>query len=122
MFKKSLSESPKRIHPGLVSHILLQAGDTSTDNLAIAWVTLESGVGQQPHHHVPEQAYIVIGGQGRINVGSDITDEETGDLAYVPPNAEHTLENVGTERLIYVSVAVPALNIEAMYDSGQLKR
>ena len=47
---------------------------------------------------------------------------KAGDLVYVPSNAEHAVENVGTERLIYVSVAVPALDIEAMYDTGQLKR
>ena len=122
MFKKGLSESPKRIRPGLVSHILLQSGDTSTDNLAIAWVMVEPGAAQQPHHHVQEQAYVVVGGQGRIKVGSDIADVKAGDLVYVPSNAEHAVENVGTERLIYVSVAVPALDIEAMYDTGQLKR
>jgi mannose-6-phosphate isomerase-like protein (cupin superfamily) len=122
MFKKGLSEASKRIRPGLVSHILLQAGDTSTDKLAIAWVTVEPGAGQQPHHHVPEQAYVVVGGQGRIKVGPDIADVKAGDLVYVPSNAEHAVENVGTERFIYVSVAAPALDIEAMYDTGQLTR
>ena len=122
MFKNGLSESPKRIRPGLVSHILLQSGDTSTDNLAIAWVQVETGCTQQPHHHIPEQSYIVVSGQGRIKVGSEIADVKAGDLVYVPSNAEHAVENVGTEMLIYVSVTVPALDIEAMYDTGQLKR
>jgi len=122
MFKKGLSESSKRTRPGLVSHILLQAGDTSTDNLAIAWVTVEPGAGQQPHCHAPEQAYVVVNGQGRIKVGSEIADVKAGDLVYVPSNAEHAVEAVGAERLIYVSIAVPALDIEAMYDTGQLKR
>ena len=122
MFKKGLSESPKRIRPGLISNILLQSGDTSTDNLAIAWVMVEPGAKQQTHQHVPEQAYVVVGGQGRITVGSDVADVKAGDLVYVPSNAEHAVENVGTEKLIYVSVAVPALDIEAMYDTGQLKR
>ncbi len=122
MFKKGLSESSKRIRPGLVSHILLQSGDTSTDNLAIAWVMIEPGATQQPHHHMPEQSYVVVSGQGRIMVGSDIADVKAGDLVYVPSNAEHAVENAGTEMLIYVSVAVPALDIEAMYDTGQLKR
>src|SRR5271169_4624229 len=111
MFKISLSESPKRIRSGLVSHILLQAGDTSTDSLAIAWVTIEPGAEQQPHHHVPEQAYVVVGGQGCIKVGSEITDVKAGDLVYVPSNAEHTVENLGTKTLIYISVSVPALDI-----------
>ncbi len=70
---------------------------------------------------MPEQAYIVVGGQGRIKVGPYIADVKTGDLVYVPSNAEHAVENVGAEKLIYVSVAVPALDIAAIYDTGQLK-
>ena len=83
---------------------------------------VEPGAKQQTHQHVPEQAYVVVSGQGRITVGSDVADVKAGDLVYVPSNAEHAVENVGTEKLIYVSVAVPALDIEAMYDTGQLKR
>jgi mannose-6-phosphate isomerase-like protein (cupin superfamily) len=122
MFKKSLSESPKRIRPGLVSHILLQSGDTVTDKLSIAWVEVEPGAGQQPHHHAPEQSYVIVGGHGRIKIGSDVAAVQAGDLLYIPSNVEHAVENAGTEKLIYVSVTVPALDIEALYDSGELKR
>ncbi len=122
MFKRSLTESPKRIRPGLVSHILLQSGDTPTDNLAIARVEVEPGSNQQPHHHVPEQAYIIINGKGRIKVGSEIADVQTGDLLYIPSNVEHAVENAGSEKLIYISVTVPAFNIEALYDTGQLMK
>jgi len=122
MFKKSLSESLTRIRPGLVSHILLQAGDTPTDNLAIAWVEVEPGSRQQPHHHAPEQAYIVVSGRGRIKVGPESADVQAGDLLYIPPNAEHAVENEGPEKLVYVSVTVPALDIGDLYDTGQLKQ
>lgn len=122
MFKRSLTESPKRIRPGLVSHILLQAGDTPTDNLSIARVEVEPNSHQQPHHHLPEQAYIIVNGNGRIKVGSEIADVQAGDLLYIPSNVEHAVENPGPEKLIYISVTVPAFDIEALYDTGQLKR
>ncbi|MGO9951072.1 MAG: cupin domain-containing protein [Dissulfurispiraceae bacterium] len=122
MFKRSLAESPKRIRSGLVSHILLQSGDTPTDNMAIARVEVEPGSNQQPHHHVPEQVYIIISGNGRIQVGSEIADVQTGDLLYIPSSMEHAVENAGSEKLIYISVTVPAFDIEALYDTGQLKK
>lgn len=122
MFKRSLTESPKRIRPGLVSHILLQAGDTPTDNLSIARVEVEPNSHQQSHHHLPEQAYIIVNGNGRIKVGSEIADVQAGDLLYIPSNVEHAVENPGPEKLIYISVTVPAFDIEALYDTGQLKR
>lgn len=122
MFKKSLAESPKRIRPGLVSHILLQSGDTPTDNLSIARVAVEPGSHQKPHHHVPEQAYIIVRGSGRIQVGPEIADVQEGDLVYIPSNVEHAVENAGPDNLVYISVTVPAVDIEALYDTGQLKK
>jgi len=122
MFKRSLADSPKRIRPGLVSCILLQSGDTPTDNLSIARVEVESNSHQEPHHHVPEQAYIIVNGNGRIKVGSEIADVQAGDLLYIPSNVEHAVENAGPEKLIYFSVTVPAFDIEALYDKGRLKR
>ena len=121
MFKRGLTEAPKRILPGLVSHILLQSGDTPTDNLAIARVEIDPGSHQQTHHHVPEQAYIIINGNGRIKVGSEIAYVQAGDLLYIPSNVEHAVENAGPGKLIYISVTVPAFDIEALYDTGQLK-
>ena len=122
MFKRSLAESPKRIRPGLVSHILLQSGDVPTDNLSIARVEVEPGSHQQPHHHVPEQAYVIVSGNGRIKVGPEIADVQAGDLLYIPSKVEHAVENAGPEKLIYISVTVPAFDIEALYDTGQLKK
>ena len=122
MFKKSLSEALRRIRPGLMSHILMQEGDTATNNLSIAWVEVEPGSQQQPHHHAPEQAYIVVSGRGRIKVGDETAEVQEGDLLYIPPNVEHAVENNETGKLVYVSVTVPAFDIGALYDTGQLKR
>ncbi len=121
MFKRGLTEAPKRILPGLVSHILLQSGDTPTDNLAISRVEIDPGSHQRTHHHAPEQAYIIINGNGRIKVGSKFADVQAGDLLYIPSNVEHAVENTGLGKLIYISVTVPAFDIEALYDTGQLK-
>lgn len=122
MLIRRLVEAQKRIRPGLISHILLQAGDTPTDNLSIARVEVESNFQQQSHHHVPEQAYIIISGNGRIKVGSEIADVQAGDLLHIPSNVEHAVESTGTEKLVYISITVPAFDIEALYDTGQLRR
>jgi mannose-6-phosphate isomerase-like protein (cupin superfamily) len=122
MFKRSLAESPKRIRPGLISHILLQSGDTPTDNLSVARVEVDPGSHQQSHHHVPEQAYIIVSGNGRAEVGSEIADVQAGDVLYIPSNVDHALNNTGPEKLVYISVTVPGFDIGALYDTGQLRR
>ncbi len=121
MLKVSLDGARKRQRAGLTSHILLQRGDTPTNNLAITWVVIEPGHKQEPHSHAPEQVYIVISGHGQMQVGEDFTSVKTGDLIYIPSNATHGIENIGSEKLVYLSASVPAFDLEALYDQGQLK-
>ncbi len=121
MQKSSTATAPKRVRPGLISHILLQSGDTPTNNLAVTWVEVDPDSSQQPHSHAPEQVYVIVRGQGRMKVGSEISDVQPGELIYIPSNTVHAIENTGSEKLVYVSASVPAFDLEALYDSGQLK-
>lgn len=121
MKKTNIAEAPKRIRNGLVSHILLQHGDTQSNNIAITWVEIQAGHKQQPHSHTPEQAYIIVGGCGRMQVGTEFSDVNPGDLIFIPSDVMHGIENTGSEMLVYVSASVPAFDLEALYDSGQLR-
>lgn len=120
MKRTNLSEAPKRIRNGLVSYILLQHGDTQSNNLAITWVEIQPGHKQQPHSHTPEQAYIIILGRGRMIVGTEFFDVQPGDLIFIPSDVLHSIENTGSEMLVYVSASAPAFDLEALYDSGPL--
>jgi mannose-6-phosphate isomerase-like protein (cupin superfamily) len=121
MQKTSLSTAPKRIRNGLVSYILLQHRNTHTNNLAITWVEVQPGHKQQLHSHTPEQIYVIISGSGRMQVGTEFSDVYTGDLVFVPSDVIHGIESIGSEKLVYVSASVPAFDLEALYDSGQLE-
>lgn len=122
MLITSLDKSPKRQRAGLISHILLQHGDTLGNNLAITWVEVAPGHGQALHSHVPEQVYVVIAGKGRMRVGDDLADVKAGELVFIPSNVTHGIENTSSESLVYISASVPAFDLEALYDSGQLKQ
>lgn len=120
MKKTNLSEASKRVRDGFVSYILLQQGDTPTDNLAITWVEVLSGRKQKPHSHAPDQAYVIVSGSGRMQVGTEFSDVHAGDLVYIPSDVIHGIENISSEKLVYVSASVPAFDLEALYDGGQL--
>jgi mannose-6-phosphate isomerase-like protein (cupin superfamily) len=122
MQKVSLPSASKRIRPGLVSYILLQHGDTPTNNMAVTWVEIEPGQKQNLHSHAPEQAYIIVSGRGRMQLDADFSEVQAGELVFIPSNVKHGIENTGSEKLIYVSASVPAFDLEALYDSGQLKQ
>lgn len=122
MLKVSLDRAPKRQRAGLIAHILLQRGDTPSDNLAITWVEVEPGHRQEPHSHAPEQVYVVMTGSGQMQVGDDFTNVKAGDLVFISSNVTHGIENTGSGKLVYLSASVPAFDLEALYDRGQLKR
>lgn len=121
MYVRNKEESPKRERSGLVSHILLQQGDLPNVGLAATWVDVAPGSRQRLHDHPSEQVYVVTAGKGRMLVGKEEREVGAGDLVYIPSGVVHGIENISEEVLTYVSVATPAMDAEAAYDTGQLR-
>ncbi len=124
MYLKSKNDVPKRLRNGLTSHFLLdRLSNTGSgrSNLAVTWVELEPDAAQIPHHHEPEQVYVIVQGCGQMRVGAETQPVSAGDLVFIPPNAVHGLQNTGGEPLIYVSAATPPFDLTEAYDRGQLQ-
>lgn len=122
MYKLNKSEAPQRQRDGLLSHILLQQGDVPDTQLSVTWVEVEPGASQKSHKHSPEQSYIIIQGQGKMNVGEQSRIVERGDIIHIPSNFEHCIKNQGDKTLIYISASTPAYDFKALYDKGDLKK
>jgi mannose-6-phosphate isomerase-like protein (cupin superfamily) len=114
MFVRRFADAPTRNAGDLVSHVLLQRGDTDSA-LTMTWVRVPPGAGQAPHSHDPEQCYVIVRGTGRMLVGTEEQDVGPGDLVRVPPGVVHGIENAGTELLEYVSAATPAFAVTDHY-------
>ncbi len=120
MYTRGRTEAPRRERGGMTTSILLQLGDVNGSALTITWVEVQPVSRQGMHAHEPEQAYVVVKGQGRMHVGAETIELSVGDLAHVPPKAPHYIINMGREVLAYVSVATPAFSQTAFYDEGKL--
>jgi mannose-6-phosphate isomerase-like protein (cupin superfamily) len=118
MYTRARSEADKRERKGLVSHFLLGTPEIADTPLAVTWVDVEPGGHQLLHHHPETQVYIVVQGSGLMHVDGETQPVQTGDLIYIPPNAEHGIRNHTSERLSYISAATPAMNLRAAYDQG----
>lgn len=121
MLTKDINDVPTRHRDGLTSYILLQQGDTQSDRLAITWVEVAPGKKQKPHFHAPEQAYVIIQGEGLMKIDNETQKITEGMMAYIPSNATHAIENTGSDALVYLSASTPAFALSELYDSGQLK-
>ncbi len=122
MYKRNKSEVPQRKRHGLLSHIMLQKGDVPDTQLSVTWVEVKSGASQKPHKHPPEQTYIILQGQGKMNVGDESRSVQKGDIIYIPSDIPHFLENTSDETIIYISASAPAYDFEALYDEGELSK
>ena len=117
MFRRGKSEAPQGKEEGLLSSILLQHGDVSSDQLSISWVDVAPGSVQRPHRHKPEQVYVIVRGRGRMRVENEEEDVSEGDLVWIPSNALHGIENRSGDVLSYISAATPAFDLTAFYEN-----
>jgi quercetin dioxygenase-like cupin family protein len=67
----------------------------------------------QPNQHVPphkhpkgDEYFFVIKGKGKIKIGDEETEAESGTIVRAPANATHQWRN-GAEKLILLSVLIP---------------
>src|SRR5688572_29237755 len=122
MLIRRKSQIDKRERSGLTSHFMLGRGDTEENALAITWVTVRTGSRQILHNHPEVQVYVLIAGQGIMQVGEERHPVQGGDLIYIPSNEMHGIENTSDEMLSYISAATPAfsLTLAEGYDKGQL--
>lgn len=107
---------------GVVSHLLQpheSTDDEAETDLTVTLVEVEPGAKQTVHSHEPEQVYVIIAGEGVMQVGTEERRVESGESVHIPPNTQHGIENTGDEILEYISAATPAFpqdQIEEFYD------
>jgi len=115
-----LDESPRHRRGGQISYLLLTEGQAGSHNLAITWVEgePESEQGRHAHPH-SEQAYVIVAGRGLMHVAGEEKEVGPGTLVFVPKGALHSIRNVGTEKLVYVSATAPPFEeglVAALYE------
>jgi mannose-6-phosphate isomerase-like protein (cupin superfamily) len=113
---RRLSEAAVRERGRLRSHFLMDAGDLGSRNMTVTWVDVAPGAEQRAHSHPDsEQVYVIVRGQGRMSVAGDVEQVREGDLVFIPPATTHAIVNDGTEELVYVTAASPAVSMDEMY-------
>ncbi len=105
--QKSDAERTKVVG-GTTATVLFEATDMTDAPFAVTWNDVEPGGTKATHSHESVQAYVIVRGVGRMQVGDETRDLVEGDLAFVPSWAEHGIENTGTELMTYVAITNPA--------------
>jgi len=59
-------------------------------------------------HHVAEELYYIVQGQGDMSLGDAIFPVVVGDSVCIPPGVAHKIRNTGTEELKILCSCAPA--------------
>lgn len=68
------------------------------------WVFIAPGETTEPDSHPEQEVFVVHAGGGRVVVDGQATELKPGDMVYVPPTAEHIIENLTASELVVLSL------------------
>ena len=93
---------------GSTIRVLLDAqlGGTANQSLAEAW--LEPGQETQRHYHArSEELYVLLDGEGELEVDGDRARVGPGDAILIPPGARHRIRAGGDAPLRFLCCCAP---------------
>ena len=68
-----------------------------------AWGYLENGGEMETHSHPTEEIYIIVKGQGQVNIGGEIFEVQEGDVVEIPPDFSHNISCKESENLLWAA-------------------
>jgi mannose-6-phosphate isomerase-like protein (cupin superfamily) len=121
VYTRRLSESPRHPRGGQISYLLFTAPDAGAENLSITWVEGEPESEQGRHaHHKSEQVYVIVQGRGLMHVAGEEEEVGPGTLVFVPKGALHSIRNLGSEKLVFITATSPPFSaklVDTLYEA-----
>ncbi len=91
----------------LIKEHLLTGEQLLGKNEMYAKATLEPGCSLGYHvHERNAEAYYVLSGEGEYNDNGVIRTIKAGDVTYTPPGSGHSVENKGSEDLVFIALII----------------
>lgn len=95
--------------PGVVKKVLFQMddlGDFSKVQM-INWAVIEPRKSFVSHQHATmQEVFVIISGMGEIRVDDETEKVGAGDAVLIPIQAEHSMMNIGSEILIFLTIGL----------------
>ena len=94
--------------PGVLKRVLATSSDFVTGHVQmINWSRLPRNSSFRLHYHEDmQEAFLVLNGHVRMEVGAESADLFAGDLVLVPPRAVHKMINLGDTDVDYIVVGI----------------
>ena len=69
-----------------------------------AWGYLEAGKRMESHAHPTEEIYVIIKGEGTVEIEEEREKVKVGDVVAIPPDKEHSIEAGNDNALLWAAL------------------
>ena len=99
-------QPPEAVRSGTLTVWRLFREDDFLSNIKyISECLLDAGITIEPHEHADiEEVYYILSGIGKIQLGDETQEVRQGDAIYIPPSTSHTMKNLGSYPLRFITV------------------
>ena len=105
-------KAPQYERDGIRSFLLVSEFTVGAKNITTSLVEMAPGGIQKPHQHDTEQCYMILEGNGTMEVDGEKSVVGPGDTIFIPSNSLHGLINDGQTILKYLSAGSPVFGKE----------
>ncbi|MGD8847830.1 MAG: cupin domain-containing protein [Desulfobacteraceae bacterium] len=105
--------APQYERDNIRSFLLIAESTVGAKHITTSLVEMKPGGIQKPHRHKTEQCYMILQGNGVMEVDGEKAAVGSGDTIFIPSNSLHSLYNEGQTTLIYLSAGSPVFGMEA---------
>ena len=77
-------------------------------NYSLAQFSLDIGKRTKLHKIKSSEIYYILDGKGKLKIDNQDYELKKDDSAYVPPNSEQFVENIGSKKLRFLCIVQPA--------------
>jgi mannose-6-phosphate isomerase-like protein (cupin superfamily) len=91
-----------------VARELVSPRNSSAEAMSIAEIVVPPGVVIRPHHHMMEEVYHIVAGEGVVMVEDETAVVRPGDSVIIAPHQWHNVRNEGEAELRMIVTCAPA--------------
>lgn len=96
--------------PAVLKKVLLTREDLQEGGVQmINWSTLLPGKAFRKHcHDNMQEVFVIVSGHARILVDEEEAEISEGDAVVIPAGGVHTMENLGRDNVVFISLGIAA--------------
>lgn len=106
-------KAPQYERDGIRSFLLVAESTVGANHITTSLVEMAPGGVQKLHNHETEQCYMILEGNGTMEVDGEKAAVGPGDTIFIPSNSHHGLINNGKITLKYLSAGSPVFGRES---------